>query len=110
MQNKILAWNRANADCFSTVGYKIFEFNDISSRAKELVKQETVGTGDCEPFKHYRVYPFEQLNIGQAFYVLWEENKIGLQNCVDRAMKKTGRQFKVLRHAETKCSEVVRVK
>lgn len=91
------------------MSYPIVECSP-QARAK-LKPQAEQSSAPVEVNMHHRSkYPIDQLHVGQAFAVAFNEaNEASLRLTASTRGKKTGKKFCVIKHADFGCFEVARI-
>jgi hypothetical protein len=88
--------------------YFVFDYKNISPKAKKKVFGDP-GAGSVG--KQNNVYPFNRMVVGQAFYIMLDENitRQSLEACKTYYYKTYNKSFRVIKHVKQNCYEIVRV-
>lgn len=91
------------------MSYSIVECS-ASARAK-IKPQAEQSSATVEVNTHHRSkYPIDELHVGQAFAVAFNEaNEASLRLTASTRGKKTGKKFCVIKHVDFTCFEIARI-
>lgn len=86
---------------------------NCSPEASKFISEGFDGKGEIELMAKNAKYPFSRLRIGQSFIVeftIISPNTLNsIRTSATHHQIKTGKRFKVIRHAQYLCYEVVRI-